>query len=305
MDIAVQRFRGALAFLDGVDDEFRAVVYVAADEDVRLCGLVGQRVRDGVAAAVEFHPAALQQAAPFDGLTDGKNHMIRCKLHGFSLVVNRREALGFRVDGAQTLLEHHGGDMAGFVGLELLWAPAVADVDVLGEGLLHLVLGGGHGFAGFQADHGHLLCAETGGGAGAVHGHVAAADDHDLAVHMLIFILQRIVQEVHRDARAERMVARHAGIAAALAADGDIEGQIALLAQLGDGHILADLHAAAEFHAELAQHVDLRGDHVLFQLEGGDAVGHHAAGLLVLFKHRGLVALRRQIVGGAQAGRRR
>ena len=49
--------------------------------------------------------------------------------------------------------------------------------------------------------------------------------------------------------------------------------------------------------------MDLRLHHVLFQLVAGDAVGEHTAGLLVLFKHRGGIALEGQEIGAAQPRR--
>lgn len=53
VDITVQRFSSALALFNGVDDKFRPVVYVAADEDVRFRCLIGQRIGDGIIAAME------------------------------------------------------------------------------------------------------------------------------------------------------------------------------------------------------------------------------------------------------------
>ena len=68
VDIAVQRFGGALALFNRVNDEFRAVVHIAADENVLFRCLIGQRIGDGVVAAVEFDLCAGQKPAPFDGL---------------------------------------------------------------------------------------------------------------------------------------------------------------------------------------------------------------------------------------------
>ena len=109
------------------------------------------------------------------------------------------------------------------------------------------------------------------------------------------------MQEVYGDVGALGRFARHAGQTAALAADGDVERQIPLLAQLRNGHVLTDLDAAADLHAQLAQDLDLGVDDGLFQLERRDAVGHHAAGTGGLFKDRGLVAAGGQIVRGGQA----
>ena len=86
------------------------------------------------------------------------------------------------------------------------------------------------------------------------------------------------------------VLALDARLAAALAADGQVERGEALLAQLVERDVAPDLDAAADLDAHLAQHVDLGCDDVLLQLVGGDAVGHHAAGLLVPLEHDGVVA---------------
>ena len=120
---------------------------------------------------------------------------------------------------------------------------------------------------------------------------------------MLLLVAQRVVKEIHGNGGSLRVLTGDAGQSSALAADGDVEGQIALLPQLLDGHIPAHLDAAADIHAQLPQHLNFPIDHVLFQLEGGDAIGQHAAGALILFKHRGLIATGGQIIGGGQTGR--
>ena len=71
---------------------------------------------------------------------------------------------------------------------------------------------------------------------------------------------------------------------------GDVERLEALLPELLDGHILANLHAAANLHPQFPEDLDFSVNHIFFQLVGGDAVGHHAAGPGILFKHRGQIA---------------
>ena len=279
------------------------MVYVAADEDILLRRLIGQRIGHGVIAAVIFDLRVLQQAAPFDGLTDGEHDVIRRERDRLVFVVDRREFARLRVDGAQALFEHDRRHMAVFVFKKLLRAPAGADLDALLLGLRDLVCGGGHGLARFQTDHRDLRRAEAHCRARAVHGDVAAADHHDASLHALRFICQHLVQEMHRDVGTLCILAGNAGEASALTADGNIERQIALLAQLRDGHIPADLDTAAEFHAQLTQDLNFRVDDILFQLERRDAVGHHAARTRRLFKDRRLIAARGQIVGRGQARR--
>ena len=83
-----------------------------------------------------------------------------------------------------------------------------------------------------------------------------------------------------------------------------IEALVALLAQLVDGEILADLDAALEVDAHLLEHLDLGVDNVLLEAEARDAEGQHAAWHLVFIKHGDVfIAHVRQIVGARQAGR--
>ena len=208
------------------------------------------------------------------------------------LVINGREPLGLGVDGPQALLEDDGGHMAVLVHLQFLGTPAIVDLDIFFQSLGNLIVGGRHGSPILQADHGDLGSAEALGSLGTVNGHVAAADDHHIALHLLVLVLQSMVQELHSDGSPLGGIIGNAGTAAALAADGDVEGLIALLAQLGDGHILADFHAALDLHTQLPDDLDLGVDDVLLQLEGGDAVGQHTAGLGALFKDRGPLVAR-------------
>ena len=116
-------------------------------------------------------------------------------------------------------------------------------------------------------------------------------------------VLRNLMEEVHGGQNALGVLAGDIGFPAALAADGEIKGLVALAPQVIQGHILADLHAAANLHAHLPQHIDFRLDDRPVQLVAGDAVGQHAAGLLVLFKDGGLVAHLRQEESAAETCR--
>ncbi len=264
----MQRFGGALALLDGVDDELRAVIHVAADEDVLLRRLIGQRIGDGVVAAVELDLRILKQRAPFDRLTDGEDDMVSRDGDRLALVIDGGEAARFGVDGAQAFFEYDGSYMAAFILQQLLRTPAGADLDVLFFRLGDLVLRGRHGLARFQTDHRDLFRTEAHRSAGAVNGDItAAADDNDAAVHMLRSRRPAPHAGSARRCRCPWPFARHARKPSALTADGDVEREEPLLTQLRDGHILTDLHAAADLHAKLTQNLNLRVDDGLLQLE--------------------------------------
>ena len=149
-----------------------------------------------------------------------------------------------------------------------------------------------------------VLRAETDSRAADVHGDVAAADDGALLADARLLAEVDLAQEVHAAVHAGELFARDADGRALLRTDGQIEALVALLTQLIDGDVLADLDAALEVDAHLFEHLDLGVDHVLLETEARDAEGQHAAGHLVFIEHGDVfVAHVRQIVGARQAGR--
>ncbi len=176
------------------------------------------------------------------------------------------------------------------------------DLDVLVAGFLHFDLGGGHGVLALQAVHGDGLGAEAVGGAGAVDGDVASADDDAVAVDLLVLILVGAFEELNGDLGAFGGVIGHAGATPTLAADGDVEGFVALLAELIEGDVLADVDAGLDLDAEILEDFDFRVDDVLLKFVGGDAVGHHSAGFLVLLEDGGVIAFDGEVVSGGQTG---
>ena len=57
-------------------------------------------------------------------------------------------------------------------------------------------------------------------------------------------------QQRHSRLDALGILAGHTGLAAALAADGDIEGFVPVRAQVGQRYIPANIHAAADLNAQ-------------------------------------------------------
>ena len=171
------------------------------------------------------------------------------------------------------------------------------------DGLATLFLAGGHLSLALQAEHLNVLGAQTAGVAGDVDGHVAAAHHDGATGQRVDFTAVDLTQEVDGNGHVLGILARNTGKAAALAADGHVEGLKALRAQLVERHIAADLHTVAELGAHQANDLNLGLDDIFLQLKAGDAVGEHAARALVLLEHDGLVALLGQVEGAGQAGR--
>ena len=86
-------------------------------------------------------------------------------------------------------------------------------------------------------------------------------------------------------------------------ADGEIKRLVALLAQLGDGDILADLNAALEFNSHFPENIDLGIDNVFFKAEGRNTLGKHASGNGVFIKNGDGVAHIREEIRAAHARR--
>ena len=187
--------------------------------------------------------------------------------------------------------------------MNLLGAPAAADVSAVLNGLATLLLAGGHLSLALQAEHLNMLRAQTAGVAGNVDGHVAAAHHNGAAGQGIDLAAVNLAKEVDGHGHVLGILARNAGKAAALAANGNVEGLKALRAQLVERHFATDFHAIAELGTHQANDLDLGLDNILLQLKAGNAVGKHAARVLVLLEHDGLVALLGQIEGAGQTGR--
>ena len=171
------------------------------------------------------------------------------------------------------------------------------------NGLATLLLAGGHLGLALQAEHLNMLGAQAAGVARDIDSHVAAAHHDGAAGQRVDLAAIDLAQKVDGHGHVLGILARNTGKAAALAANGNIKGLKALLAQLVERHIATDLHAIAELGAHQANNLDLCLDDVLLQLKAGNAIGEHAARALVLLEHDGLVALLGQIEGTGQTGR--
>ena len=293
---------GLVAGGDGIDGKAGAGVDVAAHKDVGLGGLIGLGVGESALAAAKLHLGASQQVAPHDGLADGHDHAVGVDTAQVVLVVlGRKTALVVR--DARAALKGNAAHTTGLVQVDLLGAPAAADVCAVLDGLATLLLAGGHLGLALQAEHLNVLGTQTAGIAGNVDGHVAAAH-HDGATGQRVNLAAvDLAQKVDGHSHVLGILARNTGKAAALTANSHVEGLKALRAQLVERHIAADLHAVAELGAHQADDLDLGLNDILLQLKAGDTVGEHAARALVLLEHDGLVALLGQVEGTGQAGR--
>ena len=286
---------------NGVNGELGPGVYVAAHKDVGFSGLVGQTVGNSAVAPAQLNLAAFQQIAPLDALTDGQEHPVAIQGDGVVFVVGRSK-LAACVPNRGTALEYDALDFTVFRE-DFLGAPAAADGNALVLGFGNFFCRCRHLFSGFQAEHGHGFCTAPSGGTGHINGNIAAADYYSLTTDGIRFVCAYRAQELHSGHNAFGIFTGNVGLSAALTANGNVEGFVAFLTQLIQSNILANFDAAANFHAHQLQNFDFRINDVLFQLEAGDAVTQHTAGLFVLFKDHRPVTLFRQIECAAQSGR--
>lgn len=109
-----------VSFGDCVDHELRARVDVAADEDRRLSRLERELVSNRIVAVVELDLCSIKQLAPIDSLADSKDDLVALDRACLGLVVERREAVGLRIDRARALLEDDARDMPCCIDEDLL-----------------------------------------------------------------------------------------------------------------------------------------------------------------------------------------
>ncbi len=96
------------------------------------------------------------------------------------------------------------------------------------ETLFDLVGRGGHGLVVFDADEGDLLGAQAQGRAAGVEGHVAAADDDHVLAHGDGLLEGGVAQQVDGGEDALGVVAGDRQRAAALQADAQVDGLVAV-----------------------------------------------------------------------------
>ena len=209
----------------------------------------------------------------------------------------------------QTDLAHE----ALLVGDELDRRDQLHDLHALLLGVVQLGATGRHLGLGTTVGQGDLVGAQAKRGARGVHGHVTAAEDHDvLAVLGGRVELGEVLglHEVHAGEvlvgaeDAGEVLARDVEEAGKARAHAQEHGVKALLLEelLGVGDAAHDA-VVLELDAQVLEAVDLALDDGLGQTELGDAVGQHAAAGEEGLEHRDVVAVLGKLAGAGDAGR--
>jgi len=160
-------------------------------------------------------------------------------------------------------------------------------------------------------DAGDVLGAEADGGADAVHGGIAAADDDDV-VQLRQGGAQAFGEHFGGEVAAHEelgggvdaleVFAFDAHFVADAGSGADEDGVEALLEEFVDGDIAADVGVADEPDAHRLEVGDVLVDDVLAHFEVGDAVDEDAAGLGPVFVDGDAVALIGELLGNGEAG---
>ena len=296
---AVQRGCTLAACRDRVDCKLRAGIAVAADEDVPLRRLIGNRVRQGVALFADFQRADVQRA-PIDLLSDRGNDGI--DLDGFEFARSDRRSSAALVRLSQLHdLNLQARDRALLIADNFNRCVQIAELHALCHRLGDLFRVGRHFSLAAAVDNVGVLRAETARCAAHVHCNVAAADDRALLADLWLLAKVHFAQEVHTAEHALQLLAGNMQRLRFLCADSNIKALVALLTELLDGDVLADFRVHLKVYAHLAQHIDFGFDDLLFQAEAGNAHGKHTARLLVAVEDRDvLIAHIGEIVRAAQ-----
>ncbi len=205
----------------------------------------------------------------------------------------------------------HGAHGAVLAGHKLQRRDQRHDLDALGLGVVQLGTTSGHLFLGAAIRDDRVLGAQALGGAHGVHGHVAAAKDHDvLAVLGGGVVLGEVVglHEVHAGEvlvgkeHVGEVLAGHVEELGQAGAGGHVNGIEALLKQLLGVGDVANYSVVLKLDAHRLKAIDLALDNGLGQTELGDAVDQHAAAGEERLEDGDVKAVAGQLAGAGDAG---
>src|SRR3990170_4373968 len=310
LQVTVDRVGGAAAVGQGRDHKVGAVDVVAAGEQAAAAGAVVVADSNQVAALVRVQAGRrlLQQVvgAVADGEDDGVGRDRELGA-GDGLRAAAPRLVG--VPQAHALAVG-GGDVA-VLAHEAGGRGEVLELDALFAGVAALLLPAFLLVLGAAVHAGDALRAQAHGGADAVHGGIAAADDEDVPAERRGFahLLRELVglqvaahQELRGLVAPGQLLAGDAHLAADAGAGADEDGVEAVGEHIVDRYVAADPGVADELDADAAQEVELLGEDLLAHLEVGDAVEEDAARLRPGLEHGAGVTDPGELFGYGQGG---
>ena len=236
-------------------------------------------------------------------LADGDDDNIRRDALFAALGLFRRRTALFVHLADDLRLRPQGDRVAARISLDAHGGLQRHELHALGHGALHLLGQSRHVLLAAAVNAAHLARAQSHRTTANVHRDVAAADNDDILVaEVRHVIVTDLTQHLDGGDDAVGVLALDTGLLIRVSADGDVE-RVMRLAQLVEGHIIADIDVQMHLDAEGDHGRDLRVEHLARQTIIGDTVAQHTAELRALFIYRDLVAHQRKIVRRGKAAR--
>src|SRR5512133_3424662 len=307
-ETAVDGGGGPAALTHGQNDRGTAGDDVATSEDARERGLAR--------FVVNHNNATLEGLEALVGLGDEGVH-IEPERHHQGVAGDHDAFVGHlgaaAAVGAGLAQLHHGALGVGHptlvVAMQLHGRGEVLELHTLLHGVFEFLFAGRGFLHGAAVDHRDMLRAHAAGGTGGVHGRVARAHDDDVLAdgHRRGVVREEVgahevdaSEELVGGVDALVLLARNAHHLRQ-AGTGAHEDGIVLLAQVVQGHAAADEGVHDELHAQAAKRLHLLIHDLVGQAEFGDAVEHHAAGLVEGVVDRDPVTLLDELTGHGEA----
>ena len=161
---------------------------------------------------------------------------------------------------------------------------------------------GRHLFPGTAVDNGDVR-TQAPGGAGHVHGHVAAADDRQFLAHRIGFAQGLPAEKIHSLDHAFRIFPGDVHLAAHMTAYPQEDRFVALLLQVIQREIPPHGGVGLQFDTQAQDIIDLLIQDIFREAIIRDTHPQHAAGLGQGFEDRGPVAPQGQVIGAGHTGR--
>ena len=195
-----------------------------------------------------------------------------------------------------------GEDQFPRLALQTHWRNKELDLDAFSLCRFDFLHEARHLAAGAAVEHLHRLRAQAHRAAAGVHSRVAAAYYDDVTPHDRRRSIGEFLKELQ--CRRGQLFARAAQAARALRANGQEHG-VEVPPQVVQGEVSAQPFAQAELGAQVANHSDLRIEHLPRQPKRRDAIAQHPSRLRVRVKQHRAMTLAQQMMRRGQPRRAR
>jgi len=269
---------------------------IAPGEDIRIVALQGKRIDPHGAAVTEGTGTFGSQTGPVGFLPQGRNHRVDLDDEFRSRYLDGSSPAAlvgfpqFHADAFDSLDppvfadDPHGGGEG-------------HDLDAFFPAFFDFFLIGGHFLMAAPIDDEGFGRPEAPGAAHGIHGNIAAADHgHSIAQDDVLPQVDP-AQKVRTRVDPFQVLALYPKDLAFVGSNGQEESLVALLAQLSNGEVPAQVHPGSKLDPQVTDDLDFRFDDIPRQPIRGDAHRQHPAQDRQLFENGHPVACDSQIVG--------